>query len=89
MFSQVVLVGRIAEIDIDGHFMTINIARAKEKDRYDSIKVDFSEYLSKNACGYLNKNAIVGVKGTLKSEESNLMISAQSISFLSSGDGNQ
>lgn len=81
MFSQVVLVGRIAEIDIDGHFMTINIARAKEKDKYDSIKVDF--------CGYLNKNAIVGVKGTLKSEESNLMISAQSISFLSSGDGNQ
>lgn len=31
MFSQVVLVGRIAEINIDGHFMTINIARAKEK----------------------------------------------------------
>ena len=93
MINQVILVGRIvSDIHADDDIITIAITRnfKNENGEYDTdfIDVTIKGTLAKTTTEYCKKGDIIGVKGSIRSEDSNeirkMILVAEKITFLSS-----
>ena len=87
MLNQIVLVGRIKEIE--DIYITVAISRAYKNANgeydVDLVKINMSNNIAKNVKDYCEKGSLVGVKGKVETnDEGNIIIIAEKISFLSS-----
>lgn len=89
MTNMVCLIGRLST-DINEKDSTMTLAVQSniknEEGVYDTYFIDILLYenMLKNSMEYLKKGDLVGVKGRLKTEDNELKVVADKISFLSS-----
>lgn len=95
MLNQIVLAGRIAsDLEIkeaeNKKVATITIAIPRSFKNLegiyetDFVPVKLFSVVAENTCEYCRKGDIVGVKGRIQSNESNIEIIAEKVTFLSS-----
>lgn len=88
MLNQCVLVGRIKEFDKEAKIMTIAVSRSykNENGEYDNdlVPISIGGKLGDNVIEYCGKGDIVGVKARIESDNGQLKLIADKISFLSS-----
>ena len=93
MLNQCVLVGRVMELLPESNLMKIAVSRAykNENGEYDTdiIAIHIFGGIAKNTCEYCSKGDVVGVKGRLENRDSEMIIVADKISFLSSHRSNE
>jgi len=97
MLNQVVCVGRITK-DLEKEFerdsenkivnMTLAVPRSfkNENGEYDTdlLKVRLYKGVAESAFEYCNKGDLVGIKGRIQSEDGEMKIIAEKVTFLSS-----
>lgn len=87
MLNQVVLVGRIKEINEGGLILKCQRPFKNEKGEYDYdlIPVEFYGGVAENTNKYCKEEDIIGVKGRIaKLDNENFRVVAEKVSFLSS-----
>ena len=91
MLNQIVLVGRIKEIEDTYMIVAISRAYKNANGEYDVdlVKINMSDNIAKNVKDYCEKGNLVGIKGKVETnDEGNIIIIAEKISFLSSSKQN-
>jgi len=86
MLNQAILVGRVKELQDDKITIAIPRSYKNEDGEYDTDYVDIHMQgtIKESATEYLNKGDIVGIKGSLSTNEGNVWVNAEKITFLSS-----
>ena len=91
MLNQIVLVGRIAEINKEEKGATIKLLVKRtfknEEGVYedDCIPVKLSVGIASNTIEYIGIDDIVGVKGRIQMCDNSIQLIAEKVTFLSSG----
>ena len=91
MVNQVVLIGRIAQIKENEKDAIINIAvpsnSKNENGEYDVDFIDCQLFnnVAQSTIEYCQKGDLIGIKGKLKSLEDKIIMSAERVTFLTSG----
>lgn len=91
MVNQVVLVGRIAKITEEDNNAIIKIAvprNYKNKDgeyEIDFIDCQLFESVAESTLEYCQTGDLIGIKGKLKSLADKIIMSAERVTFLTSG----
>lgn len=89
MLNQVVLVGRIVKFEVKEKdmFLTVNVSKpfknSKGEYEINSIPCLLKGVVADKTKEYCNENDIVGIKGSLESQEDKLYVLADKITFLS------
>lgn len=91
MLNQVVLVGRIKEINEDRIIILVTRNFKNEDGNYetDIIPCYFKETISKNANEYCKVGDTVGIKGRIESLNNEVMIMVDKLTFLSTKNKNE
>ena len=89
MTNMVCLIGRLStDINEKDSTMTLAVQSSikNEEGIYDTYFIDVMlyEHMLKNSMEYLKKGDLVGVKGRLKTENDELIVVADKLSFLTS-----
>jgi len=86
MLNQVVLVGRIKELYDDNLVLAIPNQFKNEQGEYDTniIPVKLSNNIAEHTKEYCEVGGIVGIKGRLVLEGTNLTVAVEKVSYLSS-----
>ena len=89
MLNQVIIVGRVEEINRtfdEEMVITLKVPRQKREDGDDFIPVYLKgKTLVENAGQYLERDNIVGIKGSIRTEGLGIKIIAEKVTFLSGG----
>lgn len=86
MLNSCILIGRFNGM-VDGNTMELKVQRPREGElqEYYLVNVVLGDNIVENAREYLKIDSVVGVKGTIKTNENKeIQIVADKISFLSS-----
>jgi hypothetical protein len=81
MLNQVVLVGRVKNVDKLAGIVSISIKRSKGMDS-DLVPVSLNEELMTSVLSHLTKDATIGVKASLIIDNHILKIKAEKLSFI-------
>jgi len=81
MLNQVVLVGRVKNVDKLAGIVSISIKRSKGMDS-DLVPVSLNEELMTSVLNYLTEDATIGVKASLIIDNLILKIKAEKLSFI-------
>ena len=88
MLNQIVLVGRITEINTEDSTVTLAVPHSfkNENGEYetDYIKCKLFQYKATVVNEYCEKGDIIGIRGRVQSNEGNLEIVAEKVTFLQS-----
>ena len=84
MLNQIVLVGRIKQVEDRRVVISVPRNSKNENGEYDNdlIPVLIGEQLTGNVKEYCGEGDIIGVKGKIESLDGNIKIRAEKISFL-------
>lgn len=89
MLNQIVVVGRV--ININENEIEISVLRSykNEKGEYeeDKIKCQIWGGIKEQCKEYMNKMDVVGIKGRLQTEDDKLIVVAEKVTVLSSKKG--
>ena len=91
MLNQAILVGRVKELLENAITIAIPRSYKNEGGEYDTdfIQVHLtSPRIQESAAEYLHVGDIVGVKGSLSTNDGNVWVNAEKITFLSSRQSN-
>ena len=85
MLNQVVLVGKIKEINEDRVIILVTRNSKNENGDYetDIIPCYFKDTISKNANEYCKKGDVIGIKGRIEILNNEIMIMVDKLTFLS------
>jgi hypothetical protein len=81
MLNQVVLVGRVKNVDKLAGIVSISIKRSKGMDS-DLVPVSLNEELMTSVLSYLTEDATIGVKASIIIDNLILKIKAEKLSFI-------
>lgn len=86
MLNQVVVVGRLKNIENGELVMAVPRSFKNENGEYDTdyIEVRLSDAIEKNVSTYCEIGDLVGVKGKLESDLNRMYVIADKVTFLSS-----
>ena len=91
MLNQAILVGRVKELLENAITIAIPRSYKNEDGEYDTdfIQVHLtSPRIQESAAEYLHVGDIIGVKGSLSTNDGNVWVNAEKITFLSSRQNN-
>ena len=81
MLNQVILVGRVNNLDKLAGIVTIEIKRPNDKDS-DLIPVSLTDELMESVLGYLTEGSTIGVKASLNIDNNILRIVGEKVTFI-------
>ena len=91
MLNQVVLVGRLineVEAKENEYFTKIAVSRGykNENGEYDTdfVSIRLSKIIGDSISNYFKKGDLIGIRGRIESENDNIIIIAEKVTFLSS-----
>lgn len=85
MLNQVMLVGRVKNINREKNIMELVIPGQNQEDKSTSIRIYLTEDMMNNMENYVDNLGIVGVKGALKNTKGyGIKVVASKVTFLSS-----
>lgn len=81
MLNQVILVGRVNQLDKLAGIVSIDIKRPNQKDS-DLIPVILSDAIMESVLEYLSEGSTIGVKASLQIDNNILRIVGEKVTFI-------
>lgn len=83
MLNQVILVGRVEEIDRNEPKITLRIERASKYGKdYDFVPLLLNENLAESTFEYIKEGSTLGAKATLYVEDGLVTVIAEKLTFI-------